>query len=102
RGIPGGIPRSWGIPPVGEFSMSLCRAADAALGLRVNLPGGKFWVDIGYLGFAYFCLAAKFLSFGLFGRWRGLFLVLRGLMFGALVRSWFDSISGGGLSCLLA
>ncbi|WP_265538101.1 hypothetical protein, partial [Streptomyces sp. NEAU-H33] len=58
NGIPGGIPTP------SEFAWrrilcSLCRAAGAALGMRVNLPGGKFYVVGGELVVYVFCLAAK-------------------------------------------
>ncbi|WP_328514062.1 hypothetical protein, partial [Streptomyces mirabilis] len=51
----------------------LCRAAGAALVLRVNLPGGKFWVCGWSFGL---CIlpGGKILVWFLLGRWRGLLL----------------------------
>ncbi|MEU3552559.1 hypothetical protein, partial [Streptomyces longwoodensis] len=59
-GIPGGIPRA------PEFAWrrirwGLCRAAGAALVLRVNLPGGKFWVRDWNSWFMYFAWRQNFL-----------------------------------------
>ncbi|MDH6630206.1 hypothetical protein M2271_008060, partial [Streptomyces sp. LBL] len=85
-GIPGGIPRP-GIRLAAKFSVVYAGPLARPLVLRVNLPGGKFWVVGWSLGF---CIlpGGKILVLVLLGRWRGPFLglVLCGFV-GALVRS---------------
>ncbi|MFI9623161.1 hypothetical protein ACIG8S_30080, partial [[Kitasatospora] papulosa] len=57
--------------PGGEFSVVYAGPLTRPFVLRLNLPGGKFWVVLGGVVFC-FCLAAKTLFAGLLGRWRGL------------------------------